>query len=116
MSITRHMPGPRMSQVVVHGDTVYICGQVADDAGSKTVKEQTVDILRKVDERLALAGSDKSKLLSTQIWIADMASFAEMNEAWDAWVAPDNTPARACVESRMARPDILVEMMLIAAR
>ena len=75
MTINRHLPGPRMSQAVVHGDTVYVCGQVADNADSKTVKEQTVDTLRKIDERLSIAGTDKSKLLSAQIWITDMAAF-----------------------------------------
>ena len=116
MSITRLKPGPRMTQAVVHGDTIYICGQVADDPSSKTVKEQTVDVLRKIDELLALAGSDKSKLLSAQIWVANMGTFSDMNEAWDAWVDPDNTPARACVESKMATPAFLVEIMATAAR
>ena len=116
MNITRHLPGPRMSQAVVHGDIVYVCGQVADDASSKTVKEQTVDTLRKIDERLSMSGTDKSKLLSAQIWITDMATFDEMNEAWDAWVDQNNTPARACVEAKLAEPEYLVEIMVTAAR
>ena len=116
MGIERMGLGPRMSQVVVHNDTVYICGQVADDTSTNCVKTQTEDTVRKIDERLAMAGTDKSRLLSAQIWVANMALFDQMNAAWDAWVDPDNTPARACVEAKMAAPEYLVEIMIVAAK
>tara|TARA_B100000686_G_scaffold21726_1_gene19844 strand:- start:320 stop:670 length:351 start_codon:yes stop_codon:yes gene_type:complete len=116
MSIERFGVGPRMSQVVVHNDTVYVCGQVADDTSTNCVRTQTADTLRKIDERLEMAGTNKSKLLSAQIWVANMALFDEMNAAWDAWVDPNNSPARACVEAKMAAAEYLVEIMVIAAR
>ncbi len=115
MSIERHQVGPRMSQAVVHGNTVYLAGQVADDA-SEGVAGQTKQILAKIDALLAAAGSDKSKLLTANIWLTDMASFAEMNAAWDAWVSAGNTPARATVQSALAAPQYLVEIMVTAAR
>lgn len=115
MTITRHQVGDRMSQVVVHGDTVYLAGQVADDT-DVGVAGQTEQILAKIDARLAEAGSDKSKLLSATLWITDMAHIAEMNAMWDAWVSPGNTPARACVEAPLAAPRFQVEIMVIAAR
>jgi len=114
MTITRYQVGARMSQAVVHGDTVYLAGQVADDT-SADVAGQTEQIVAKIDARLAEAGSDKSKLLSATLWITDMAHFAEMNTVWDAWVSPDNTPARACVEAPLAAPPYKVEIMVIAA-
>jgi enamine deaminase RidA (YjgF/YER057c/UK114 family) len=115
MTITRHNAGPRMSQAVVHGDTVYLAGQVASDP-SAGVKGQTEQVLKKIDAALATAGSDKSKLLSATVWLANMGTFDEMNAAWDAWVDPANTPARATVESRLAAPRYLVEIAVIAAR
>jgi enamine deaminase RidA (YjgF/YER057c/UK114 family) len=115
MSITRHQVGPRLSQAVVHGDTVYLAGQVADDP-SAPVKGQTEQILRKIDGLLRAAGSDRSKLLSATVWLANMGSFDEMNAAWDAWVDPTNTPARATVEARLARPHYLVEIAVVAGR
>ncbi len=114
MSITRHGVGARMSQAVVHAGTVYLAGQVADDT-SAGVAGQTEQILAKIDAQLAAAGTDKSKLLSAQLWITDMASFNEMNAVWDAWVAPGETPARACVEAQLAAPQYLVEIMVTAA-
>ncbi|MCH9020590.1 MAG: RidA family protein [Proteobacteria bacterium] len=114
MTITRHDVGPRMSQVVVHGDTVYLAGQVADDT-SVGVGGQTEQILRKIDDKLASVGSDKSKLLSANLWISDMRYFNEMNAVWDAWVAPGDTPARACVEAQLAAPQYQVEIMVVAA-
>ena len=113
MSITRHGVGARMSQAVVHAGTVYLAGQVADDT-SAGVAGQTEQILAKIDAQLAAAGTDKSKLLSAQLWITDMASFNEMNAVWDAWVTPGETPARACVEARLAAPQFLVEIMVTA--
>ncbi len=114
MSITRHGVGARMSQAVVHAGTAYLAGQVADDT-SAGVAGQTEQILAKIDAQLAAAGTDKSKLLSAQLWITDMASFGEMNVVWDAWVVPDETPARACVEAPLAAPQFLVEIMVTAA-
>lgn len=114
MSIKRIGAGPRMSQAVVHGNTVYLAGQVADDPAADITK-QTQQVLAKIDKALAEAGSDKSKLVSTNIWITDMANFAAMNAVWDKWVSPGNTPARATVQSTLANPQLKVEIMVVAA-
>lgn len=114
MSITRYGTNDRMSQAVVHGDTVYLSGQVADDT-SQGVAGQTAQILAKIDARLAEAGSDKSKLLSATLWITDMRYFNEMNKVWDAWISPGDAPCRACVEAPLAAPQYQVEIMVIAA-
>jgi enamine deaminase RidA (YjgF/YER057c/UK114 family) len=114
--IKRLQVGPRMSQAVIHGDTVYLAGQVAQNAPGKPVAEQTRDILASIDTLLAEAGTDKSKILSANIWLASMDSFAEMNEVWDGWVSQGNTPARATVEARLAAPQFTVEIAVIAAR
>ncbi len=116
MTIKRIDAGDRMSQCVVHGNTVYTAGQVAQNAPGGSVTEQTTDILAAIDRLLGEAGSDKSKLLSANIWLADIGDFAEMNAVWDAWVSPGNTPARACVESKLAPPKFTVEIGVIAAR
>ena len=116
MSIQRIEPGARMSKAVVHGDTVYLAGIVADAAKGKSVTEQTKDILGQIDGFLKKAGTDKSKLLSANIWITDMANFGEMNAVWDGWVSPGNTPARATVEAKLAAPDYKVEIMVVAAK
>lgn len=116
MSIERHEIGPRMSKVVVHGNTVYLAGIVADNPKGKSVTEQTKDILAQIDGFLARAGTNKSKLLSANIWITDMANFAEMNAVWDAWVSSGNTPARATVEAKLATPDYKVEIMVVAGK
>jgi enamine deaminase RidA (YjgF/YER057c/UK114 family) len=113
MSIQRLEVGRRMSQAVVHNGTVYLAGQVAADASS--AREQTVSILKRIDALLAAAGTDKSKLLSATVWLTDMGKFDEMNSVWDAWVSPGNTPARACVEARLAGPQYLVEIAVVAA-
>jgi enamine deaminase RidA (YjgF/YER057c/UK114 family) len=105
-----------MSQIVVHGDTVYLAGVVAHANRGKSVTEQTQEILATIDGYLAEAGTDKSKLLTANIWLADMRTFAEMNAVWDAWVSPGNTPARATVEAKLATPDNKVEIMVTAAR
>ncbi len=112
MSVTRHNAGPRMSQAVVNGNTVYLAGIVADGA---TVGEQTQAVLKKIDAALATAGSSKSKLLSATIYLADIRGYDDMNKAWDAWVDPANTPARATVEARLASPKYMVEIMVTAA-
>ena len=115
MSIKRIKSGERMSQAVVHGNLVYTAGQVAQNAGGQSVTEQTKDILNAIDGLLAEAGTDKSKLISATIWLSDIGTFAEMNAVWDAWVSPGNTPARACVESKLAAPQFTVEIGVIAA-
>ncbi len=116
MTIERLNPGPRMSKAVIHGDTVYLAGQVADKAAGRSVAEQTAEILGLVDALLAEAGSDKSKLLMVNIWLSDMSSFAEMNAVWDGWVIAGQTPGRATVEARLAGPQYGVEIAVIAAR
>lgn len=116
MSITRIGVGKRMSAAVVHGDTVYLAGQVADAAAGRSVAEQTTDILATIDRLLAEAGSDKTKLLMVNIYLTDMATFAEMNSVWDAWVSQGNTPARATVQATLAAPQYTVEISAIAAR
>jgi enamine deaminase RidA (YjgF/YER057c/UK114 family) len=116
MSIQRFETGPRMSQVVAHGDTVYLAGVVASNAKGESVTKQTQDVLSIIDGHLAKAGTDKSKLLSATIYITDMATFGEMNAVWDAWVSPGNTPARATVEVQLAAPKYHVEIMVIAAK
>jgi enamine deaminase RidA (YjgF/YER057c/UK114 family) len=116
MTIARFHAGPRMSQAVVHGGTVYLAGQVADQAKGKSVSEQTREILAKIEALLAEAGSDKARILSATVYLADIATFAEMNAAWDAWVASGHAPARATVEARLAAPEYTVEIACIAAR
>lgn len=114
MSIERLEVGTRMSRIVKHNGTVYLCGQVAADANAD-IAEQTRTTLEKVETLLVQAGSDKEHILSVTIYIRDMKDFAAMNAVWDAWVAEGHAPARACVEARMARPELLVEMSVIAA-
>ena len=115
MSIERINCGTRMSSAVVHGNTVYLAGLTADDR-TQDVKGQTKQILDKIDKFLAQAGTDKSKLLSANIWLTDINTWSQMNEVWDAWVAPGNTPARATVEARLAAPGLTIEIMVQAAK
>lgn len=112
MSIKRIEPGPRMTGAVVHGNTVYLSGQVGEGS---TVAEQSKSALAEVDRLLAAAGTDKSKILQTLIYLSDMSTFGEMNAAWEAWVDPNNTPARATSEAALAGPEFLVEFTVIAA-
>ncbi len=114
MSIRRLESGPRMSQAVIHGNTVYLAGQVG--APGQSVTAQTEAILASIDRLLGEAGSDKSKLLQATIWLESMDDFAEMNAVWDAWVDPANPPARAAGESRLATPDFKVEIIVVAAK
>jgi enamine deaminase RidA (YjgF/YER057c/UK114 family) len=114
MTIRRLHSGPRMSQAVVCNGMVFLAGQVADDT-KQDVGGQTRQVLAAVDKLLAEAGSDKSRLLTAQIFLVDMADFAAMNKVWEAWVVPGQTPARATVEAAMARPDYLVEIVVTAA-
>jgi enamine deaminase RidA (YjgF/YER057c/UK114 family) len=111
--ITRLEPGRRMSQAVIHGDTVYLAGQVGE---GPDVTAQARDALAHVDRLLALAGTDKSRILSCTVWLADIADFAAMNAVWDAWVDPANPPVRATGEARLATPDYKVEFIVTAAR
>ena len=117
MAIERMQTGPRMSQAVIHNQTVYLAGQVASGAPGGSVGEQTKDILSKIDALLTAARTDKSKLLSATIWLTDMSTFAEMNAVWEAWVAPGATPARATVASpQLASSEFKVEIAVIAAQ
>lgn len=115
MEITRLNKTSRMSRIVMHGETIYLCGQVCKDS-SKGIKEQTATTLEKIEELLESVGSDKSKILMIQIFIKSMADFSAMNEAYDTWVDQNNQPARACVEAAAARSDLLVEMIVTAAK
>jgi enamine deaminase RidA (YjgF/YER057c/UK114 family) len=117
MPIERLHPGPRMSQIVIHNKTVYLAGQVSDEAHGKSVGEQTKDILATIDSLLKEAKTDKSRILSANIWLTDMSTFGEMNKVWDAWVVPGATPARATVESaRLASSEYKIEIAVIAAQ
>src|ERR1700731_4781837 len=116
MSIQRFDTGPRMSQVVIHGDTVYLASVVAKTTAGESVTRQTQEVLAIIDSHLAKAGSDKSKLLTATIYLPDMKTFAEMNAVWDGWVSAGDTPARATVEARLAAPRYSVEIMVTAAR
>lgn len=114
MTITHIETGPRMSGAVIHGDTVYLAGQIGAPGESVTVQTQTA--LDEVARLLALAGSSKSHILRATIWLADMSDFAEMNAVWDAWVADVTAPTRATGEAKLATPDYKVEVIVTAAR
>ena len=116
MAIERLEAGPRMSQVVIHGNTVYTAGQVAVDKAGASVAEQTANILERIDNLLAAAGTDKTKILSATIWLSDIGTLDEMNGVWDAWVPQGHTPARACVESKLAASHFTVEIGVVAAK
>ncbi|MEM7641957.1 MAG: RidA family protein [Pseudomonadota bacterium] len=111
--IQRSHTATRMSQIVVHGETIYLAGQVADGAD---VTEQTKAMLSKVDALLTEAGSSREHILQAVIWLADMSDFAAMNAVWDAWVPQGHAPARACGEAKLATPDFLVEVIITAAK
>lgn len=104
----------RMSKIVIHNETVYLCGQVAGDAAAG-IKEQTRTMLQKVDDLLIQAGSDREHILSATIYLKDMKYFTDMNEVWDNWIIQGHSPARACVQASLARPELLVEISIIAA-
>lgn len=112
--IKRHHSNQRMSQIVEHGDTIYLAGQVGTAGAS--VAQQTQDCLDKIDAHLAEVGSDKTRILQAVIWLADMSDFAEMNGVWDAWAAQGHTPARACGEAKLATPEYTVEIIITAAK
>lgn len=113
MDIVRHETGSRMSQANIYNGIVYLAGQVGE---GESVKEQTQSILAEIDRLLALSNSSKERILSAQIWMSDMAEFAEMNAAWDAWVPAGNAPARATGEAKLAAPKYKVEIIVIAAQ
>ncbi|CAI2935376.1 RidA family protein [Aminobacter niigataensis] len=113
MSVRRIDVGPRMSQIVIHNNTVYLAGQVG--AAGESVAAQTKAILAEIDALLAKAGTDKTKILQAIIWLDDMSTFAEMNSVWDGWVPQGNTPARATGEAKLAGPEYKVEIIVTAA-
>lgn len=113
-TIERMEVGQRMSRIVKHNETVYLCGQVGADANTD-ITEQTRTMLDKVDVLLEQSGTDKSYILSATIYLRDMKDFAAMNAVWDAWIPEGHAPARACVEARLARPELLVEVSVVAA-
>ncbi|HEX4266626.1 MAG TPA: RidA family protein [Steroidobacteraceae bacterium] len=113
--VTRIKAGPRMSQAIVHGNTVYLAGQVASDRSADTAG-QTREVLASIDKLLAEAGTDKSHLLAATVYLTDMSTFNEMNAVWDAWVAPGCAPARATVGASLASSAYRVEIVVIAAR
>ncbi len=114
MTIKRFHIGPRLSEMAVHGNTIYLAGQVAGDT-TKDITGQTREVLAAIDALLGEVGSDKSQILSITIYIADMADFPAMNAVWDTWVVPGATPPRATVEAALAKPAYKVEMQIIAA-
>ncbi|MGY8871542.1 MAG: RidA family protein [Pseudomonadales bacterium] len=115
MTIERIGSNARMSKIVKHNNTVYLCGQTASDDAWDTA-EQTRRCLQQVEDLLNEAGSSVENILSVTIYVRDMKDFAQMNKVWDAWVADKPKPARACVEAHMARPNVLVELTVVAAQ
>jgi enamine deaminase RidA (YjgF/YER057c/UK114 family) len=116
MSVTRLHVGPRLSQVVIHGDTVYLTGCMAEQTEGKSVREQTREILATIDRLLAQAGSDKTKVLTASVYLADIATYTEMNAEWDAWVSEGNAPARATFQAKLPISATSVMIVCIAAR
>lgn len=114
MMIERHETSARMSRIVVHNNTAYLCGQVAEDRNAD-ITGQTETMLAKVDALLASIGSDRKHLLSATLYLKDMALFKDMNAVWDNWVPEGHAPARACVQASMASPELLVEISVVAA-
>jgi enamine deaminase RidA (YjgF/YER057c/UK114 family) len=112
--VQRFDVGPRLSEMAVHGGVAYLAGQVAEDA-TQDIRGQTRQVLAAIDALLARAGSDKSRLLMCQIFIADLGDFAAMNEVWEAWLPPGAAPPRATVLARLAKPEWKVEMVVTAA-
>ncbi|WP_111412163.1 RidA family protein [Billgrantia lactosivorans] len=114
MTIEYQDSNARMSQVAIHNATVYLAGQVPSDTRAD-MRGQTEQVLSRIDELLAQAGTSKQHLLSAQVWVTDMAEFGQMNEAWEAWVVPGRPPVRAALEAKLARPEWKVEIMVVAA-
>jgi len=114
-SITRRHPGPTLCRAVEYGNLVFIAGTTADNK-SADCKAQTAEVLKKIDSFLAECGTDKSKILSANVWVADMKEKSLMDAAWTAWVDPSNKPVRACVEAKLGSADTRVEIMVTAAK
>ncbi|MBO6858788.1 RidA family protein [Roseibium sp.] len=110
--IERIETGPRMSKIVKHNGVAYLCGQVGDGT---SVADQTRDCLSRIDALLEKAGSSRKNILQAIVWLSDMSDFAEMNSVWDAWVPEGHAPARACGESKLARTELKVEIIITAA-
>jgi enamine deaminase RidA (YjgF/YER057c/UK114 family) len=115
MTITRIDPSPRLSQAVIHNGLVYVAGQVARDKPGASVKEQTRNILQRIDRLLKQAGTNKSRVLTAEVWLSDIRTFDEMNAVWEKWTAKGNAPARVTVEATLAAPHWAVEIMCTAA-
>ena len=115
MSLNRHHVGKRLSEMVVHNGTVYLAGQVASDM-TLDIIGQTQDVLASIDRLLGEAGSDKTKILTAQIFLPDMADFAAMNTVWERWVVPGQAPARATIEAKLANPSYRIEILVVAAQ
>jgi enamine deaminase RidA (YjgF/YER057c/UK114 family) len=116
MTLQRLHVGPRMSSIVIHGDTVYLRGLTAEKTKGQSLGEQTREILAAIDGLLAEAGTDKSKLISATIWLSDIRTVDEMNAVWDAWVVPGQTPVRACIEALLQGPERKIEIQVTAAK
>ena len=115
MAVQRYHVGKRLSEMVVHGDTIYLAGQVASDP-KQDVGSQVRQVLAQIDKLLGEAGSDKSKILSATIYLPDMGDFPELNKAWEGWIPPGQCPARATVEAKLAASDYKVEIQIVAAK
>ena len=115
MSIQRFHVGPRLSETAIFNKVVYLAGQIPDDA-TQDIAGQTAQVLAHIDRLLAEAGSDKSRILSCQIFLSDISLIGSMNQVWDAWVAQGNSPPRATVEARLANPDWLIEVVVTATQ
>ena len=115
MALKRINPGKRMSAAVIHNGMAYLAGFVSENAKGKSVKEQTLDILTDIDATLKKAGTSKTNIVKANIWLTDIGTFSQMNEAWDSWAVEGQTPARATVESKLAAPGYDVEIMVEAA-
>ncbi len=116
MAIERFGDTNSISDMVIHGDIVYLAGQVAEDPVSPSVYEQTRSVLKQIDDLLAKAGTDKTRILKANVWLSDIGTFDDMNRAWREWVSKGNAPARATVEAKLAAPEYKVEIMVTAAR
>jgi enamine deaminase RidA (YjgF/YER057c/UK114 family) len=114
MAITRYDAGPRMAEMTVHNGVAYLAGQIAED-GTQDITGQTRQVLAAIDALLARAGSDKTKVLRAQIFLADLADFGAMNAVWEEWVVPGQTPARATVQAALAKPEWKIEIVITAA-
>lgn len=115
MDIQRLHVGPRLSEAAVFNQVVYLAGQIAEDS-AQDIRGQTREVLGHVDRLLAEAGSDKTRILSCQIFLSDIAQIGAMNEVWDAWVAGGNAPPRATVQAALAKPEWLIEVVVTAAQ